>query len=127
MAIDADTSTFLTWEQVQALQLPPNTTVLVPPPPPEDLTVPLQPPPQGAPEWLEDGYYPQVATASNGNERPPAKPADENAAQAAAEREKYGDPALRLMTGLIATNAILERIQNPPRKDEEEEEKKKKK
>jgi len=122
MAIDSESSTFLSWEQVQQMQLPPNTTVLVPPPPPADLTViGAPPPPTGTPEWLDDGY--QSTPAVPVVERivsPPAGPDDPEAARSAAEREKYGDPALRMMAGLIATNALLERAQSQPEQKKKE-------
>jgi hypothetical protein len=127
MAIDSDSGTVLSWEQVQQMQLPPNTTVLLPPTPPVDFTVPEVAPPDGTPEWLEDNYYPQPVNPipmTDRIESPPTAPEDPKAAQAAAERERYGDPALRLLTGLVATNAILERIQTPPKKDEDEKKKK---
>lgn len=121
MAIDADVSTFLSWEQMQAMQLPPNTTMLVPPPPPADVTVPTAPPPEGAPEWLDDSYYAPTPIPVVERIVSPTAGADESAqGRAAAEKEEYGDPALRLMTSLIATNALLERIQTPaPKKSEE--------
>lgn len=128
MAIDSESSTFLSWEQVQQMQLPPNTTVLVPPSPPTVLTLSdASPPLSGFPEWLDDGY--QSVPAIPIIDRivsPPVGPDDPQAAQSAAEREEYGDPALRMMAGLIATNALLERVQAPPEEKKKENKKDKK-
>src|SRR5436190_14134734 len=47
---------YLSWEEVQRLMLPPNATMLVPPPPPAPVEVPALaagPPPK--PDWLDDG------------------------------------------------------------------------
>jgi hypothetical protein len=111
MAIEPESSLYMSWEQMQQLQLPPNTTVLIPPTPPVDDTVPLHPP--AAASWLDDGYFSAQTPVAE----------DKRAAEAAREREQYGDPAVRLLTSLIATNALLEHAKSPPAEKAEKQKK----
>src|SRR5262245_28922072 len=101
-------SIYLSWEEMQQLALPPNTTMLVPPPP-EPVDVPALaagPPPRH--DWLDDAF---VAPAGHRSDTLPDNP---DANRAAAERAEYGPAEVRLLANLIAFNAMLQYAQSPP-------------
>jgi len=76
--------------------------MLIPPPEPADVTVLTERPPLAPPEWLDDGAF-----------------VDPDAQRAAIEREQYGSGPVRLLTSLIAVNAVLEYAHSPAKKDDE--------
>lgn len=99
----------MTWEEMQRLALPPNSTMLVPPPP-DVVEVPALaagPPPK--PDWLDDGFTAGEITI------------DPDANRAAAEREEHGPGAVRLLANMIAVGAVLEYANSPPKKEDDEE------
>jgi hypothetical protein len=105
---------YLSWEEVQRLMLPPNATMLVPPPldPPADVPALTGPPPK--PDWLEDGYVGVQPPHSNLTITP-------EEAHSAAEKAKHGDAVVRILANAITVNAVLE-FANSPRKAETEDE-----
>jgi hypothetical protein len=115
---------YLSWEEVQRLALPPNTTMLIPPLP-EQIDVPAldsgSPP---RPDWLEDGFVGEqglpVSDISHHSSNAPADPEAERAAIADAERAKYGPGAVRLLANMIAMNALIEYANSPAKKEDEE-------
>ncbi len=107
---------YLSWEEVQRLMLPPNATMLVPPPPPAPVEVPALaagPPPK--PDWLDDGYAAGVLPPKNDLTITPEE------ARSAAEKAEHGPAVTRLLANVIAVNALLNLGQSPPKKDDEAE------
>ena len=103
---------YLSWEEVQRLMLPPNATMLVPPPPPEPAEVPALasgPPPK--PDWLDDGYV-GVQPASNLTITP-------QEARSAAEKAEHGPALVRILANAVAVNAVLEYANSPATKDDD--------
>ncbi len=80
-----DEGKILSWEEVQKLALPPDAAMLVPPSPSDNVPA-LTTAPSGLPDWLTEE--------------------DPEAARAAAEREQFGPGPVRLITQLVAVNAI---------------------
>jgi hypothetical protein len=116
---------YLSWEEIQRLALPPNATMLIPPPL-EQLDVPaLSAARPVNTDWLDDRFAsltpqqpPERQTGSSAEQKH-----DEDAdrqARSEAEKAQYGSGPLRLLTNLIAMNALLEYIQSPSVKDEEQ-------
>src|SRR5207249_8055796 len=94
--------TYLSWDEVQRLALPPDATMLVPPQPePAEVFAPAAGPPPPRPVWLEDAFVAQPIV-------PTAEPLDPAAARAAAERAEYGPGPVRFLANLIPFNALLE-------------------
>jgi hypothetical protein len=108
---------YLSWEEVQRLMLPPNATMLIPPPPPEPAEVPALaagPPPK--PEWLDDAYVAGVMPTKNNLAITPEE------ARSAAEKAEHGPAVVRMLANAIAVGALLEQTQLQPKKEEIEEE-----
>jgi hypothetical protein len=108
--------TYLSWEEMQRLALPPDATMLVPPPfQPADVAALAAGPPRT--DWLDEGFAPPLSA-----QRPPtdAVPVDPAAEQAAAERAEYGPGPVRLLSSLIAVNAVLAYAHEPRTQDDEE-------
>src|SRR5262249_55478655 len=94
---------YLSWEEVQRLMLPPNATMLVPPPPPEPAEVPaLASGPGPKPDWLDDPAHSNLTITPE-------------EAKSQAEQAEHGPAALRLVANAIAINAMFEYAQSPVR------------
>ncbi len=106
---------YLSWEEVQRLALPPNAAMLIPPPPePLETAAPGAGPPHSKPDWLDDINFPDSPKPAD------SAPIDPEANRAAAERAEYGPGPIRFLANLIAFNAVLEYAKSPPKKDEDE-------
>ena len=107
---------YLSWEEVQRLMLPPNATMLIPPPPPEPAEVPALaagPPPK--PDWLDDAYGASALPPKNNLTITPEE------ARSAAEKAEHGPAIPRLLANVITVNAILNLGQTSPKKNDDEE------
>jgi hypothetical protein len=113
--------TFLSWDEMQHLALPPNSAMLIPPTPdPLELAELSAGVPEQRPDWLDDAFQGEPKVALNEQPNTDAVIIDPDANRAAAERAEYGDPAVRLLANLIAMNAALEYAQTPPKEEDEE-------
>lgn len=110
--------TFMSWQEMQHLCLPPNSAMLVPPPPDqaelESLSAGV---PGQRPAWLDDAFQDVPAAKLNEVELS-AKPFDPEANRAAAERAEYGAPEVRLLANAITAGAILELLRADPAEEE---------
>jgi hypothetical protein len=115
-------ASYLSWEEVQRLMLPPNATMLIPPPPPDPAEVSVVGaggPPK--PDWLDDAYSAGVIPPKNDLRITPEE------AQSAAAKAEYGPAVTRLLANVIAVNAVLNLGQSPPKLEEDEEEQRRRK
>lgn len=112
--------TFMSWQEMQLLCLPPNSAMLVPPPPDAaELEAMSAGAPGQRPEWLDDAF--QMAPTAEPSSREPEKPVqpiDLAANEAAAQRAEYGEPAVRLLANAIAMGALLEMTQLQPKPEQ---------
>ncbi len=109
--------TFMSWQEMQYLCLPPNSAMLVPPPlDPAEIEALSAGAPGQRPEWLDDEF--QVQPLSNvPTTEQSAQPFDPEANEAAAQRAEYGEPAVRLLANAIAVGALLEMTRVEPKHD----------
>src|SRR5262245_39417110 len=101
---------YLSWEEVQRLMLPPNATMLIPPPPPDPAEVAALaagPPPKR--DWLDDDYSAGVLPPKNDLR------ITEDEARSAAEKAEHGPAVTRLLANVIAVNAVINYAQSPPK------------
>lgn len=112
--------TFMSWQEMQNLCLPPNSAMLVPPPPdPAELEALSAGAPGQRPVWLDDAFQTAPALSEQQAELS-IQPIDPVANEAAAQRAKYGEPAVRLLANAITAGAILELTRAEPSKEEAE-------
>lgn len=109
--------TFLSWEEVQRLALPPNAAMLIPPTPEPEVPALAAGPPSKA-DWLDDGF---IAESMLKAADPNVVPVDPDAERAAAASPDQLPGPVRLLANLIAYNAVLEYATSPRKKDDEEE------
>src|SRR5262245_2074965 len=110
--------TYLSWEEVQRLMLPPNASMLIPPPPPEPADVPALaagPPPK--PDWLDYGTSALPTSALPSKSNLTITPEE---ARSAAEKAEHGPAIPRLLANVIAVNAVLNLGSAPQKKEDEE-------
>jgi hypothetical protein len=107
--------TFLSWEEMQRLALPPNTAMLIPPlPEPEEVACLAAGPPHAHPDWLDDGLYTESSPTSTATRQLQ----DDNSDPAPGD----GVPGpVRLIANLITVNALLEYAYGPHKKPDDEE------
>jgi hypothetical protein len=94
-----DEGTILSWEDAQQLMLPPDASVLIPPHLIDDVPV-VSNRPGTLPDWLTDE--------------------DPEALRAAIEREQFGPGPVRLLTQVVAVNALWQAAESLRQKPEED-------
>jgi len=105
---------FLSWDELQRMALPANTTILIQSPTdPVEVSCLAVGPSNPHPDWLDDASFTCSQNAGSA-------PIDSATARSAAEQAEYGSGPVRLIANLIAYNAVLE-FALSPRKEEEKE------
>src|SRR5262245_41076345 len=106
--------TFLSWDEVQRLALPPDATMLVPPPPePAEVSQTAAGPPPSA-DWLDDQFVADTTAATvepQHSDAPPDSATTENASR------RHGP--MRVIDNLLVINALLDWARTPAKAKEE--------